>query len=373
MKKEIRHKIRKAFAEETPDLRDRVIAACKRETQLPPPERKKSGVSALLRRTAAVAACLLLFGGGLLTGYLIPSAKESVAAEETRVYLDVNPSLRLALDENNRVLSCSAINEDAQTVLKDVELEGVELKTALHALIGSMYVKGYLNETDNSMLISVDTNDTANTPTYLAYITKKVNEIFDGSEMECSILAQGVRADENLKKRADAQGISVGKMYLVDKLVDKMDEFDEASVSRLSEMSIRELNLIYSMKPEEGGKPEDELSSGNVGGYVGKEVALNAVLQELGADKTSVERYEIFAVPGNREGSGVVYAVTVRLRNDRTLYRFEVDCETGEVTDRFTDGQPARPEPPDGSFPDEGAASPPEGNGGEPPSGPSPF
>ncbi|MGM9645761.1 MAG: hypothetical protein ACI3XS_03635 [Eubacteriales bacterium] len=352
MRKELKEKIKNAFAGETPDLGDRIISACEKETQLSEykesAKNKKSQKTLVLRRLAAVAACLALFVSGLFAGYMIPE-NQPAASVETLVYLDVNPSLELSLDEYNRVVSCTAINDDAKNVLSEMNLEGVELKTALNAIVGSMYVKGYLNKTDNSMLISVDTKDSDNTNGFLSYITDKVNEVFSDSDMECSIIAQGVKADEDLKHRAEKQGVSVGKMHLLDKMVDSMDEFDENSISYLSGMSIKELNLIYSEKPDKDNKPkpDDELIYGNVGGYVDKDEALNAVLAALGVTVDDVEKYNILVLPDHHADIQIFYAVTLKLKNDNTLYKYKVNCETGEAfPGGFDDKGPGNTAPP---------------------------
>lgn len=352
MRKQLKEKIKNAFAGETPDLRERIISACENETQLSEnresTKNKKSRKTVAFRRVAAVAACLVLFASGLMAGYMIPE-KQSAVSVETLVYLDVNPSLELSLDEYNRVVYCTAINDDAKNVLSGMNLEGVELNTALNAIVGSMYVKGYLNKTDNSMLISVDTKDSDNTNGFLSYITDKVNKVFSDSDMECSIIAQGVKSDESLKQRAEEQGVSVGKMHLLDKMIDSMDEFDESSISYLSEMSIKELNLIYSEKPnkENKPKPDDELIYGNVGGYVDKDEALHSVLTVLGVTVDEVEKYNILVLPDHKSNARVFYSITLKLTGDNAVYKYRVDCETGEASpDTYEDKGPGNIAPP---------------------------
>lgn len=349
MNRRLKKNIREAFARETPDRRAQIVAACEGEGQLPaetqlPTETAKPAVSRarrgrVIRQLVAAVLCLVLFGAGLFVGYLIP---ETVTAPttETRVYLDVNPSLELSLDIDNRVLSCTAANEDAKTVLQGLNLEGTELRTALSAIVGAMYVKGYLTTSDNSMLISVDTSDKNNASAFLSYITEQVNAVFADSDMTCSIIAQSVTADDALRNRAEENGVSVGKMHLVDKMMERIDWLTEEKASDLSAMSIKDLNLMYSMnpkheKPEEDGK--DELLSGNVGGYLTRDDALAAVLTEIHIDASAVERYEVYATPDHRDGgTHMMYFVTLRLKGNHAVYRYQVDCKTGEVSERRT-------------------------------------
>ncbi len=350
MAKDLKNKIKDAWISETPDFRESIIAACEKEEQVLAPAPvsfadNKRGIPILFRRLIAVAACVVTFGVGLLVGKGTPAPIPAPIAEaETHVYLDVNPSLELSLDKDNTVLSCDAANEDAESILNGMQLEGVELKTALNAIVGSMYVKGYLTESENSMLISVDTNDESKAEVFLTYITEQVNEVFADSEMECAIIAQEVSADSDLKRRAEEQGISVGKMHLLDKMVESMEDLTENDLSELVSMSIKDLNLIYSTKPNDGDKPNKEVISGSVSIGIATDGALNAVLAEIGKTADDVEEYRIFILPSIKGGVKAVYVVTLKLHGDDVTYRYEVDCQTGEVTafleDKDSDKEP---------------------------------
>ena len=329
MSKEIKHKIRQAFEAETPDVRDRVLSACEGQEQVPPlhltqtKERSRRAVS--MRRAWLTAACLMLFFAGVLAGYLLPLAGQG-GAEETYVYLDVNPSIELALDGENRVVSCTAINEDAEGLLSDMSLEGVELNTALHALVGAMYVQGYLSEEDNSILVSVDGTDGEAETSYLCDITDRINAIFADAKMECSIIAQQVRRSEELRGRAEQYGISVGKMHFLDKMVAGHEELSQENLPALSDLSIKELQLIYSTKPEGQGK--DEVHSGSPSGFVTPEMALGTVLSHLGLEQEETVFARAVALPGER---GLVYTVTVLPKGQGGICFFQVDCRTGEL------------------------------------------
>ena len=345
MKKDLKEKIRSAYENETPDLRASVLAACERETQLPAlaDEKNSRTQPVFFRRLVAVASCVIVFGVGLLIGRFIPLPVVSPTAE-TQVYIDVNPSLELSLDGENTVLSCTAANEDAEAVLSGMELSGVGLKTALNAIVGAMYVQGYLTAEDNSMLVSVDANGVEDTNGLLSYITNEVNEVFAQSEMECAIIAQGVRADDELKQRAKDEGVSVGKLHLVDKMVGSMDDLTDEDVSELARLSIKDLNLMYSAKPDDGEKPKDEVISGTVGGYIEGNVALEAVLTKLNKTLDDVAEYRVFALPSKHGEKKVVYLVTLRFKNDTASYRYEVDCRTGEVLQGGAEGNAPHPE-----------------------------
>ncbi len=338
MKDELKNKIKSAFENETPDFKEKIVLACENETQEPAVSTlqtangKRHIEPVFFRRMAVAVACVVVCVIGI---FLFDNIREGqpITATETRVYLDVNPSLELSLDENNVVLSCIAANEDAEIILSGMNLAGVELKTALNAIVGSMYVKGYLTSNDNSMLISVDTKDQENAGGFLSYITEQINDVFADSEMECAIIAQSVNADENLKRRAEENGISVGKMHLLDKLVENIKLFTEKDIAMLSNLSIKDLNLLYTQK-RNGELTNDELISGIVGGIIQQDEALLTTLEEVGATIDDVEKYYICILPSKTDCEKVAYVIMLKLYDTETFYKYEVNYETGESSPR---------------------------------------
>ena len=59
--------------------------------------------------------------------------------------LDVNPSIEISVNRKDKILETEALNEDAVTVLADMDLEGVDLNIGVNAIIGSMVRCGYLS------------------------------------------------------------------------------------------------------------------------------------------------------------------------------------------------------------------------------------
>lgn len=344
-KRDIKKRISQAYRSETPDLRARVLSSCRREaqehssapvTQVRYQTRARQGRVAF-QRVAALALCLLLFVAGWSVGMLVPNGEgDAVSVDaETFVYLDVNPSIELRMDGENRIVECLAANEDAEAMLAGLTLEGVDMNTALTAIVGSMYVNGYLTEDSNSILISVDGKDEGKTGALLSDITSKINTVFVNSGLECSIIAQSVKADDDLKQRAKENGISVGKMYLVDKMVGGMDDFDTEDVPELADMSIKDLNLIYSTRPNKNDENDPfskDVSSGDIGGIVQQNDALALLLASIELDPTDIEWHQVQAKPQRHgESRRMVYHVAIRVIGDASTYEFEVDCLTGDV------------------------------------------
>ncbi len=361
---QLKNKIKKEYEKITPDIKDRVLLQCntvvQEECDIAPVKKH-----VWLKRIAVFVACLIFFVGGTFVGLNFSTLSPTVQAE-TILFLDVNPSVELSLDMDNRVISVACGNEDAEEVLQGLKLEDVELNTALNAIVGSMYIHGYLSEDSNSILVSVDTKHNENERALLSYVTEKINTVFEKSNLKCSILAQGVEIDDDLKQRAKEQGVSIGKMHLIDKLLEK-EEFVDSRAEDLSFMSIKDLNHIYSTFKSDD--QNTDIVSGNVNGYIIKEEAIRLLLLHLNLECEDLESVEMIAMPKFVEGLlDMNYRVTLKIKNDQNLYYYEIDCISGEIENSiilptpsfpFPDMPPQMEDMPEHGVPNEGNAPPP--------------
>ncbi|MBQ9782664.1 MAG: hypothetical protein IJW26_05765 [Clostridia bacterium] len=341
----IREKIKNEFNKETPDVKARVLNSVEKETQLPQVQNEvvEKPFYAIFKRMAFALSLCAVFVLGIFSGYIIPKNSDVLPSAENYVYIDVNPSVELSLTADNHVVSCTAGNEDAQKILSGLNLNNVELNTALSAIVGSMYVNGYLTTEENSMLISVDGINDDKTSALLTFITNKINAVFENSQISCSIIAQSVKGENDLVEKAKLNGVSIGKMQLIDKLINSFDELDENSVTNLSKMSIKELNLIYKHKPEkEDNHGPSDVVSGGLEGFLDNNGAITAVINHLQISSTDVQSYVVRFRPMEHSGSSAIFEVTITLIGGQTNV-YNVDSKTGEVTVKEDNNIPNEP------------------------------
>jgi len=332
LKQDLKQKIISAYESAAPNERERVVAACEATRQEPAPKKPEKARGFSLMKLVAVMSCLVLFGIGILVGHLIPAPTPDRTAQ-TRVFLDVNPSIVLTLDEDDRVLTCTAENDDGKEILEGLELEGVALKTSLNAIVGALHVNGYLTVDDSSMLVSVENASEKRTSEFLTEITAEVNKIFASSEIECAIIAQAVIGSKELAEKAKANGISVGKMRFLEKVVDAFEHFTSDDITSLAALSIRDLTLLYAQR-EDVGTDGDEIVSGSVSATVGKEEAVERVLIALGRSENEVLLNLSYVGLSTQHAFKVVNVVVLMFFGDTELSVYEVDCVTGEITAR---------------------------------------
>ncbi len=338
-KRDFKKKFKSAFKDSTPGLKDKIISKCEVTDQLEAQEPKKISFPTLvsLRKITAIAICLAIFITGLSVGMFIPlnDVVETAIPPKTYVHLDVNPSITLGMNYEDKIVECVANNEDGKIVIKNLNLVGMDMDTAISTILSSMYVNGYLTESSNSVLVSVDSHDDERANELLNTISTKIGTVFENSSLECSIIAQLFSVDEVLLQRAGENGISVGKMFLVDKMISALENYVDDDTSMLANLSIKDLNLIYQNRPNKGAQDDpfvEDIVFGEVGGYVNTEVALSILLEKIGLSVDDIQIEEInVGISTENDTNKMFYTVCVSLEPLNAIFECIVDCETGEI------------------------------------------
>lgn len=279
-KKKIEQRLCQAVREETPNLLPQILSARNMEkgtvidmTQALQNQKKKHTV----RNWAIAAAAALVLAVGGFAGY------QYQFAVDTAVSIDVNPSIELEVNRQEKVLRATPLNDDAQTILDGMELEGVNLKTAVSAVIGSMVQNGYFTDEVNSILLSVDNDDEAKRVALQEELTQGVNESLQQLSVNGTVFAQSLNSSAELKALAEQYGISEGKAYWVQMLT-AADSTLSADV--LAKLSINDLALLA----EARNLKYDYVGTANDTAYIGLEKAKEiAIAKAGGGDVVSIE------------------------------------------------------------------------------------
>ena len=191
--------------------------------------------------TILVAACLavvLLAGGGVL--YQQANAVASV------VSLDVNPSIELKVNSNEKVLVCTPLNEDAKAILADMsngaDLKGAKLDVAVNAIVGSLVRNGYLDSISSAIMISVEDKDAARAEKLQRELTSTVDGVLQTNEAKAAVLTQTLTQDAGREQQARENNISTGKAALVNHVLAlnsalKFDALAKLSVEELKDLA----------------------------------------------------------------------------------------------------------------------------------------
>ena len=316
--KDTEQKIKQAFSNAVPDIRDSILSDCKSQkgAVIIMTDTNKRTFSP--RRLAGIAAAFVLLIGGM-AGFQTYRANYSVAST---VSLDVNPSIEIQVNKKEEVLAVNPRNEDAQIVVGDMDFKGSNLDVAVNALIGSMLRNGYLNELANSILISVDNQDPAKSAELQERLANEINAVLQSGTFDGAVLSQSISADSKLRELADTYGITLGKAQLIQQITQQSAFY---SFEDLVPLSINELNLLT----ESGNLNLANVSSLGTASdkaYIGQEKAKQAAISHAGASADKLTEYEIEL---DFEHGVMVYEVEFKCEGFE--YDYEIDAITGAV------------------------------------------
>lgn len=273
------------------------------------PKKKRS------RWLAAACAALVLVGAG--GGGLAYHQSYAVASV---VSLDVNPSIELKINRNERVLSCTALNTEAAAVLFDMDggadLKGTKVDVAVNAIVGALVREGYLDSISSAILISVEDNDQDRAQRLQAELVASVDGVLKTQAPGTSVLSQvldaGIPATEYMTFNS---GLSAGKASLVQKVMEMNGTLSLNSTTafdKLAALSVEELN--------------DLLEAGEKRIPIGKSAAAIAVEEYAGTMALSSPVIDV-----DPELDEVPPHYDVELKTAWGEFDYTVDAFTGEV------------------------------------------
>lgn len=233
-KNRIEQHLKSAVDTLTPNVLDRIDLGTPQEVA-PVIYYQKGGFNRRLRAmvlTAAACLCVLAMGGGTYQYHRLNRVIESV------IGLDVNPSIELSINRKNKVLTADALNEEAETILGDMDLSGVDVNVAVNAVVGSMVTNGYFTEGDNAILVTV-TNDSISKASQLrSSLVQDIELTLEENQVQAVVYDQQVIEDAEIKQLAEQYHISYGKAYFLKELIDQNPELSMDDMEQFSAMTM---------------------------------------------------------------------------------------------------------------------------------------
>lgn len=159
-----------------------------------------------------VAAMALL---AILGARWMPPSSSGV---QTYLWVDINPSIELAISGQGQVVQATAYNDDGKTVLQGQHLEGLSVEDAVADIVDIAAQKGYVAE-DGSSIIEISTpenNDTQTNQKVQRLAQKGVDRAIKKRQMLAAVVTDNV-AQVRIQE-ARKIGITPGKLNLIQKL-----------------------------------------------------------------------------------------------------------------------------------------------------------
>lgn len=210
--KELENRLKRALENTTPYVLDRAKSSCRNLSVAP---RKALNAKRTWRYIAAAAAAMFLLAIGTVIGTFINKAPDNKVF--ATVSIDVNPSLEIKINKEEKVLSVIPLNDDAKKVIGDMDFKGATMELTVNALIGSMYRLGYLNEEHRTVLVSLDNKDAAKAAYLLDQLTVQISSLTEANNGR--VIANTYESTADLRKIAERYGVPESKASIIARLL----------------------------------------------------------------------------------------------------------------------------------------------------------
>ncbi len=252
--------------------------------------KKKMKKNNLWKKLVAVAAAFVIM---LTVG--IFAAQMTVSASGATVALDVNPSIEIEINKNEKITKITALNEEAVIVIGDMDFIGVDLELGMNAIIGSMLNNDYLSTEKNSILVSINSRSGSKSTALKEKISNDINTLLKNKNIDASVITQNFKDSNETSKLAEQNNISMAKASLIAKIV-KSGLLDANGVpytaETLAALNVNDLKLILESK----ALTVDGINtSGTASGkeYITKDAALAIALEQAGLSADNITNTEI--------------------------------------------------------------------------------
>ena len=240
------------------------------------------------------------------------------------LFLDVNPSVELSLNRADRVVRAQALNPEAQALMADMDLRGVDAQVAVNALVGAMVQGGYLAGSGNTVLISVESADPDVAERLRSTVAASAGSQLLQSQVQSAVVSQVCPMDPALDTLSQTYDTSQGKAALIQALI---ADNPSLTFDQLSALSLSQLSLLLSSKNvlPQGVQVTGQVSSE---GYIGEEQAVIIALTHAGLDSSQAQDIDCEM---DLDDGRMIYEV--EFVNGAYEYEYKLDAISGEVAE----------------------------------------
>lgn len=190
-----------------------------------------------------------LFAMGLAL-VLFVSGLQWVNTSASYIAVDINPSIILTTNPWEKVVEVEALNEDAETLLVDLVLIGLQADEAIELIIAEATEMGYIDLLAEGEVAMVTAYNRDRVDEKLSEkIRDRVQDRLEKREMAVSVVGHEAVAEQ--KELANELGVTLGKVLFVQKM---MEKYPELGGDELYTMSIKD--IMIKIKDLRGNGPD---------------------------------------------------------------------------------------------------------------------
>lgn len=152
----------------------------------------------------------------------------------SHVYLDVNPSIEIVTNRQDKVINLKADNMDGQRLVQDLEYKGKTVYQVTEEILDRMMREDYINRDQEFLLLSVYNKNQDKAEEQKRNLDQKIHEHLQAKELQPIVLAQKLDNTSTIEKYAKEYGISVSKMTFIRNMIILNPELETKALVNLS-------------------------------------------------------------------------------------------------------------------------------------------
>lgn len=288
-----------------------------------------------MKNKMILAICTVLCVALLCVSLVACNTDDEKQEATTFVSLDINPSIELTLDENNKVMSVYGANEDGQVLLYAEEgIIGADVEVAVEKITSLAIELGYLDEDNAVVQTSVTSAKDGVEESVLSKVNAKITAT--ANELQLNVSCDGETAYSLLRKleqlkaqypdNEDIQALTPAQFKLVVSASETGEVSIEAAVTLDKAQLVQIINNAHEEAKEFATSAYNEVKAQASAMYdkaVG--VAIDGIYASYYIANRPLNSYYGVAYQGYKYSSRVAYAVATALEYAENACDYPLD------------------------------------------------
>lgn len=159
---------------------------------------------------------------------------------EHYLYLDINPSIKLCINDKGKVTDAQMLNQDSMSTFDIKQIKGKKYNKALDVIVDSLYAKQYFDNEDYEMILSMEEDaDNALITKYHNYIIEKINSY----SINANIINNTLSKQDITEIEQDAR-LTPGKLKYIKEIEELSNEIDPNELKDMELDKLRKIKYI---------------------------------------------------------------------------------------------------------------------------------
>ena len=157
-----------------------------------------------------------------------------VRMPDSHIYIDVNPSVEIVTNRQDKVINILADNIDGERIVKNLDYKGKNIYQVTEEVLDRMMDEDYLNKNHEFLLLSVYNKNQKRAEEKKQSLDKKIHDHLEAKDLQPIVLLQKIDYTSTIEEYAKKHGISVSKMTFIRNLIILNPELQTEDLVNLS-------------------------------------------------------------------------------------------------------------------------------------------